>query len=97
MAIPDASVGQTTALVVSFVNDRSLTTPEAAACGRGQLSSLRGFDKGDALASALLLAAAPRRMAVYDRRAIPLAVFHGLPGEVDEQGGDLSCPCSPAS
>ncbi len=69
MAIPDASVRQTTALVVSSVNDRSLSTPEAAARGRGQLSSLPGFDRGDAFASALLLAAAPRRMAVYDRRA----------------------------
>lgn len=79
MAIPDASVRQTTALVVSSVNDRSLTTPEAAARGRGQLSSLPGFDKGDALASALLLAAAPRRMAVYDRRAQAGLGILGLP------------------
>lgn len=30
---------------------------------------MSGFDRGDALASALLLAAAPKRMAVYDRGA----------------------------
>jgi hypothetical protein len=33
------------------------------------LSPLPGCRNGDALASALLLAAAPERMAVYDRRA----------------------------
>ena len=79
MAIPDASVRQTTALVVSSANDQSLTTPEAAARGRGQLSSLPGFDKGDALASAILLAAAARRMAVYDRRAQAGLGLLGLP------------------
>jgi hypothetical protein len=69
MTIPDASVRETTALAVTAVNDLSLSTPDAAALGRRQLASLPGFDKGDALASALLLAAAPARMAVYDRRA----------------------------
>lgn len=68
-ALSDESVRQTTAGAVSFVNDASLSTPEAAARGRGHLSSLPGFDKGDALASALLLSAAPKRMAIYDRRA----------------------------
>lgn len=69
MAMPDASVRESTALVVTSVNDPSLSTPEAAARARGLLSRLPGFDKGDALASALLLSAAPTRMAVYDRRA----------------------------
>jgi hypothetical protein len=36
---------------------------------RALLAALPGFARGDALASALLLAAAPSRMAVYDRRA----------------------------
>lgn len=69
MATPDVTVRETTAEAVSIVNDLSLCTPEAAGLARGQLSSLPGFHKGDALASTLLMAAAPRRMAIYDRRA----------------------------
>ena len=79
MTIPDASVRETTALAVAAVNDQSLSTPDAAALGRRQLASLPGFDKGDALASALLLAAAPGRMAVYDRRAQKGLGILGLP------------------
>lgn len=44
-------------------------SPKAASAGRRALAALPGFKNGDALASALLLAAAPERMAVYDRRA----------------------------
>ncbi|MDF2261570.1 hypothetical protein P2L57_39420, partial [Streptomyces ferralitis] len=40
----------------------------AARTGRGIISGLPGFRTGDALASAVLTAAAPTRMAVYDRR-----------------------------
>lgn len=69
MTTPDVTVRETTERAVSIVNDLSLPTPEAAGLARGILSSLPGFQKGDALASALLLAAAPRRMAIYDRRA----------------------------
>lgn len=42
---------------------------EAARRGRSELSALPGFSKGDALASAVLCAVAPERLAVYDRRA----------------------------
>lgn len=51
------------------MNDPSLPVPFAAAAGRSAISPLPGFESGDALAAALLLAAAPARMAVYDRRA----------------------------
>jgi hypothetical protein len=43
--------------------------PSAASQARAALSSLPGFGVGDALASAIIHALAPRRMAVYDRRA----------------------------
>ncbi|WP_216363301.1 hypothetical protein [Arthrobacter sp. Hiyo1] len=69
MTRPDQDVRAVTAKAVAAVNDQSLTVPEAASAGRGELSSLPGFKTGDALASALLLAAAPGRMAVYDDRA----------------------------
>lgn len=69
MIMPDTKVRALTKGAVLAVNDISLAIPEAAAAGRGALSGLPGFKTGDALASALLLAASPDRMAVYDRRA----------------------------
>lgn len=68
MAMPDADVRAATARVVEAVRDTSVEVPAAAATGRTALTALPGFTTGDAFASALLLAAAPDRMAVYDRR-----------------------------
>lgn len=69
MRMTDRDVRELTAVSVAAVNDVSRTVPDAARAGRSALSSLPGCTTGDALASALLLAAAPDRMAVYDRRA----------------------------
>lgn len=69
MTKPDKEVREVTQKAVSAVNDLSLSVPDAASGGRRELASLPGFKRGDALASALLLAAAPERMAVYDERA----------------------------
>ena len=69
MAMRDAEVRLVTAKAVAAVNDTSSGVPAAASAGRAALSTLPGFVRGDALASALLTAAAPGHMAVYDRRA----------------------------
>jgi hypothetical protein len=69
MTMRDVDVRTVTEKAVSAVNDESLPVPQAASDGRRALAELPGFKTGDALASALLLAAAPERMAVYDRRA----------------------------
>lgn len=69
MSLPDLEVRTTTARAVDAVRDERASTPAAAFQGRRLLSSLPGFTTGDALASAVLVAAAPRRMAVYDKRA----------------------------
>lgn len=69
MATPENDVRAVTAEAVDAARDSSLTVPDAAKAARSALSKLPGFNSGDALASALLLAAAPERMAVYDRRA----------------------------
>lgn len=69
MAMHEVNVRAVTEKAVSAVNDGSLPVPQAASDGRRALAELPGFKTGDALASALLLAAAPERMAVYDRRA----------------------------
>jgi hypothetical protein len=65
----DVTIRGVTAAAVAAVRDNSLEVAEAAGMGRAALSGLPGFSSGDALASALLTAAAPDRMAVYDRRA----------------------------
>ncbi|KIA73423.1 hypothetical protein ANMWB30_23500 [Arthrobacter sp. MWB30] len=69
MSLPEHHVRATTAKAVAAVNDHTVRTPQAASNGRRALSDLPGFSTGDALASALLFASAPHRMAVYDRRA----------------------------
>ncbi|WP_458106738.1 hypothetical protein M1D51_12540 [Arthrobacter sp. R3-55] len=69
MVMPERDVRTATASAVIAVNNTAVITPQAASDGRRALASLPGFKTGDALASALLLAAAPQRMAVYDKRA----------------------------
>ena len=66
---PDPQVREITARAVTAVQDTDATLSVAARAGRSELAALPGFATGDALASALLLAAAPTRMAVYDRRS----------------------------
>jgi hypothetical protein len=69
MCMTEQEIREVTKKAVSAVSDDSLPVPKAAAASRSALSPLPGFARGDALALALLLAAAPERMAVYDRRA----------------------------
>ncbi|MFE5038637.1 hypothetical protein [Streptomyces sp. NPDC056683] len=68
MSLPDTQVRKVTKQAVTKVRDTTLSPGEAARTGRAIISQLPGFHKGDALASAVLTAAAPTRMAVYDRR-----------------------------
>jgi hypothetical protein len=68
MSLPDTHVRAVTERAVTAVRDTTLTRSEAARTGRGIIAELPGFRTGDALASAVLTAAAPTRMAVYDRR-----------------------------
>ncbi|MGW9436141.1 hypothetical protein [Streptomyces sp. NPDC055607] len=67
MSLPDSQVRAVTEQAVASVQNLSLSRGEAARAGRGAISELPGFAKGDALASAILTSAAPTRMAVYDR------------------------------
>ena len=69
MSTPDRDVRAATENVFKFANDAVLAAPEAAKYARSALSSLPGFTTGDALASAVIVAASPTRMAIYDRRA----------------------------
>ncbi|SHN35698.1 hypothetical protein [Actinacidiphila paucisporea] len=69
MALPDTEVRRTTAAAITAARDTSLTRSAAAQAGRAALTPLPGFRTGDALASAVLTAAAPNRLAVYDQRA----------------------------
>ncbi|MFD0319380.1 hypothetical protein [Streptomyces flavalbus] len=79
MSLPDTHVRAVTERAVTAVRDTSLTRCEAARTGRGIIAELPGFRTGDALASAVLTAAAPQRMAVYDRRVQYALDTLGLP------------------
>jgi hypothetical protein len=83
MALSEAEVRAVTSSAVSAANDKSLTLAQSAKSARATLSSLPGFRTGDALASAVLHAAAPHRMAVYDQRA-----HHGLRLLLGHEVGD---------
>ncbi|MGY1915854.1 hypothetical protein [Blastococcus sp. SYSU DS0973] len=67
--VADWDVREVTASAVAAARDNSAEVPEAAAVARRAPAVLPGFASGDALASALIAASAPERMAVYDRRA----------------------------
>ncbi|MFJ6074023.1 hypothetical protein ACIQFU_24830 [Streptomyces sp. NPDC093065] len=67
MSLPDSDVRAVTGRAVASVRDLGVSRGEAARAGRSIISGLPGFRHGDALASAILTAAAPQRMAVYDR------------------------------
>ncbi|WP_411373294.1 hypothetical protein ACLH0K_08945 [Arthrobacter sp. MPF02] len=98
MAMRDVDVRLVTTKAVAAVNDTSKGVPEAASAGRAALSTLPGLARGDALASALLTAAAPEHMAVYDRRAqkglealgLSLSAARGRYGRYMQIVGDLS-------
>lgn len=68
MSLPDTHVRAITERAVTAVRDTTVPRSEAARTGRGIIWELPGFRTGDALASAILTAAAPHRMAVYDSR-----------------------------
>ncbi|MCS0605584.1 hypothetical protein NX794_30915 [Streptomyces sp. LP11] len=67
MSLPEAQIRSVAERAVTAVRD-TVTRSEAARTGRSIIWELPGFRTGDALASAVLTAAAPQRMAVYDQR-----------------------------
>lgn len=69
MNTPEASVRQATTEARNAATSVRLPVEDSARDARAALASLPGFIKGDALASAVIYALAPNRMAVYDRRA----------------------------
>ncbi|MBB4761414.1 hypothetical protein ACFQFC_35210 [Amorphoplanes digitatis] len=69
MVLPESTVRAITAKAVVAASDPTATIPNAGRAARAALRPLPGFKTGDALASAAIVAAAPDRMAVYDRRA----------------------------
>ena len=67
LRMPDSEVREVTGPAV--VAARKDDPIKAAGDAREMLRSLPGFGQGTALASALLTAASPTRLAVYDKRA----------------------------
>ncbi|MCI4145698.1 hypothetical protein [Streptomyces sp. MMS20-AI2-20] len=68
MSLPDTHVRAVTERAVTAVRNTTVSRSEAARTARSVIAELPGLHTGDALASAILTAAAPTRMAVYDRR-----------------------------
>jgi len=67
LGLPDSEVRAVTSRAVAAARDGEVS--DAASRAREILRPLPGFSQGTALASALLTAASPDRLAVYDRRA----------------------------
>ncbi|WP_177371003.1 hypothetical protein [Brachybacterium vulturis] len=68
MNTPDAKVREITARAFNLVNDSSKSIPNAGDEARQLLRGIPGLGGGGAIASAVLLAMSPTRMAVWDRR-----------------------------
>jgi hypothetical protein len=67
LGLPEAEVRAATGRAVAAARDGDVS--EAAGIAREHLRPLPGFRQGTALASALLTAASPDQLAVYDKRA----------------------------
>ncbi|MHC6215194.1 hypothetical protein [Rhodococcus ruber] len=68
--LPDREVRKVTAAALDHARDASAVIPDAAREARRALMKLPGCQHGPAVASTILTAGAPDRMAVYDRRAV---------------------------
>ncbi|MCT7292951.1 hypothetical protein NVV99_18630 [Rhodococcus sp. PAE-6] len=75
---PDRKVRAITAEAFELARDTDRTIPEAAQAARSALLELPGCQRGAAVASTVLTAGAPNRMAVYDRRAVAALVGLGF-------------------
>lgn len=69
MNMPDSEVRAVTAGAYEIANDPSKSIPEAGGEARQLLRRVPGLGGGGAIASAVLLAMSPTRMAVWDRWA----------------------------
>ena len=78
MKTDDTQVRRLTRVMIEVTRSTN-SPPERARGARNALLTLPGCATGDALASALICAADPRDMAVYDRRAHQALAALGLP------------------
>lgn len=75
---PDSVVRAITRVAFDHANDTSSSIPQAGQAARSALWDLPGMRGTGALASAVLLALAPARMAVWDRRAATTLTALGM-------------------
>jgi hypothetical protein len=68
--MPDRDVREITSRAVELARDTTIGVPDAAQAARIALQALPGCRNGQAIASTILTAGAPDRMAVYDRRVV---------------------------
>jgi hypothetical protein len=68
--MPDRYVREITSAAIQLARNTALAIPDAAREARVKLLALPGCRSGQAIASTILTAGAPDRMAVYDDRAV---------------------------
>ncbi|WP_216854567.1 hypothetical protein [Rhodococcus opacus] len=76
---PDHEVRYITGPALELARDTGRSIPDAAEAARTELLDLAGCRNGAAIASTILTAGAPSRMAIYDRRAVAALVALGFP------------------
>lgn len=90
---PDRNVRAVTADAFELACDTDRSIPEAAGAARSALLELPGCRRGAAVASTLLTAGAPGRMAVYDRRAVAALEGLGFPDPDGDYGRYMTTVC----
>lgn len=68
MSTPEAEVREATSVAWELANDLDVPIPQAGGAARRHLSSVPGLGGTGAIASAVLVALSPHRMAVWDKR-----------------------------
>jgi hypothetical protein len=93
---PDDWVRGVTSAAIEHARNKSLEIPAAASAAREALLALPGCQsKGNhAVASAILTAGAPHRMAVYDRRACEALELLHCPAPRDDFGRYMDTVCT---
>jgi hypothetical protein len=92
--LPDTRVREVTRAAIAKARDPSRVIPEAAGSARIDLLDLPGCRTGAAVASTILTAGAPDRMAVYDRWAVDALVDLGFPNPAGDYSRYMGCVCS---
>lgn len=92
--MPDRDVREITSTAIQLARDSATGIPDAAQAARTVLQALPGCRNGQAIASAILTAGAPERMAVYDKRGVQGLKELGRPSTKGRYSTYMTIVCS---